>query len=144
MVRVRSDLARHQGPARAWTGARSEAADRSDEGQAQEGRVSRRAPRDLACALAVSFLCTPALAAPSPASSVVTWQSVALGERIDAVFTRLGEPRLRRKAIMGTYLLEYEALDGQATLSLTDADGAVTGIRLIASTAGAVHPAAVD
>lgn len=117
--------------------------------------MSRRAPRALACALALSFLCIPALFGAAPATSnvtalagpsplVVTWQSVTLGERVDAVVSRLGEPHLRRKAIMGTYLLEYEALDGQATLSLTDANGTVTGIRLVASTEGALRPAVVD
>lgn len=117
-----------------------------------------RASRAIALALGVSLLCivaslraaSTARAAiappptPPPALSTITWQGVALGEPIGAVIKRLGEPHLRRKAIMGTYLLEYEALDGQATLSLTDANGAVTGIRLIASTEGALHPPVVD
>lgn len=45
---------------------------------------------------------------------------------------------------MGTYLLEYKALDGAATLSLTDGGGVITGIRLIAADASRLRSPLVD
>jgi hypothetical protein len=45
---------------------------------------------------------------------------------------------------MGTYLLEYEALDGAGTLSLTDGGGAITGIRLIAANPSGLRSPLVD
>jgi len=67
-----------------------------------------------------------------------------LGEPTSDVVARLGAPASRRKAIMGTYLLDYEALDGAGTLSLTDGAGVITGIRLIAADPSTLHRPLAD
>jgi hypothetical protein len=74
----------------------------------------------------------------------VTWQNVTLGESVSSVVARLGVPASRRKAIRGTYVIEYKALGGAGTLSLTDGDGAVTGIRLVAADPSSVRPPLSD
>jgi hypothetical protein len=83
----------------------------------------------------VAILAAIATPSPSPASTPapVVWQGVTLGESISAVLARLGQPDSRRKAIMGTTLYEFKALDGGGTLSLTESAGIVTGIRLVAA-----------
>jgi hypothetical protein len=81
---------------------------------------------------------------PSAASASVTWQGVTLGEPASAVTTRLGPPASRRKAVMGTYLLDYRALDGAGTLSLTEGDGVITGIRLIAADPASLRTRVLD
>jgi hypothetical protein len=82
---------------------------------------------------------------PSPSSApAVVWQGVGLGETVSAVVARMGAPDTRRKAIMGTYLLEYKALGGEATLSLTDGGGLITGIRLIAADPASLHTPVTD
>lgn len=70
---------------------------------------------------------------PTTAPATATWQGVTLGEPVSAVTARLGPPASRRKAIMGTYLIEYRTMNGAGTLSLTDGAGVITGIRLIAA-----------
>ena len=94
----------------------------------------------LLAATAAAFVLSPT---PSPAASI-SWQGVTLGEPVSAVVSRLGAPVTRRKAIMGTYLLEYKALDGEGTLSLTDGAGLVTGIRLIAADPSALRAPVTD
>src|SRR5690348_3431941 len=97
------------------------------------------APAPTAAATAASA------AAPTPTPAApVAWQGVTLGETVADVIGRLGAPASRRKAIMGTYLLEYKALGGVATLSLTDGGGTITGIRLIAADAASLRQAPAD
>lgn len=99
----------------------------------------------MAALFAALFAAASMAAAPAPSTApAVVWQGVSLGEPVAAVVARLGEPMSRRKAIMGTYLLEYKALDGAGTLSLTDGAGAITGIRLIAADPSTLRPPAVD
>jgi len=83
-------------------------------------------------------IASPSSSHPTAAMAVV-WQNVTLGEPTSDVLARLGAPTSRRKAIMGTYLLDYEALGGAGTLSLTDGGGVVTGIRLIAADPSNLH-----
>jgi hypothetical protein len=100
----------------------------------------------IAAFVALALLFAPAsMPSPSPAGPLpVLWQGVTLGEPTATAVARLGVPRSRRKAIMGTYLLEYSALGGIGTLLLTDGGGVITGIRLAAPDASALRAPVAD
>ncbi len=100
-----------------------------------------------ALALAVAFLLAPSPVPSSsspPSAPAGVWQGVTLGEPIASAVARLGPPLSRRKAIMGTYIYEYRALDGEGTLTITAGAETVTGIRLSADDPSAVRPPVVD
>lgn len=97
----------------------------------------------LAAFITAALLLWSAVELARPPQQVV-WQGVALGESTQAVVARFGIPTSRRKAIMGTYLLEYKALDGAGTLSLTDGGGVITGIRLIADDPSTLRAHLID
>ena len=95
----------------------------------------------------VAALASASPVSPSPLPSPtpqITWQSVTLGEPVAAVVERMGEPLSRRRAVMGTYVLEYKALGGAATLSLTDRAGRIMGIRLVAADTADLRAPVVD
>ena len=85
-----------------------------------------------------------ALAALPTAAPPVVWQGVTLGEPTASAIDRLGQPDSRRKAIKGTFVLEYRAFGGLATLTLTDSSGTISGISLFATDPSSLRPPPQD
>ena len=82
---------------------------------------------------------------PTPATPApIAWQGVTLGEKTDAVIARFGAPSSRRKAMRGTYLIEYPAFGGAGTLQLTDSGGTISGIRVSVDDASVLRKPILD
>lgn len=94
--------------------------------------------------LVLTFVQASTPSPPPVLSAPIVWQGVTLGEPSASAVARLGVPASRRKAIRGTYVLEYSALGGLGTLLLTDGGGVITGIRIAASDLSALREPLTD
>jgi hypothetical protein len=85
-----------------------------------------------------------AASAATASPPVVTWQGITLGEPISAVLARLGTPDTRRRAVMGSTLYEFRALEGDGTLSLTENAGIVIAVRVTVANPADLHSPVID
>jgi hypothetical protein len=101
-------------------------------------------PTIVAVLLAIAPTPAPLSAATSSPMPAVTWQGVMLGEPISTALALLGRPDTRQKAVMGSTLYEFRALDGDGTLSLTESGGIVTAVRITVDDPAALRAPVAD